>query len=253
MTQKAYNIGHDDMMALYGWADCGARPSLLVSAPSIKDVGEMELVRELAEMAYDASGFKDSPARHFIARNFPYNGSPADYARFQDSPIEAAEISNCFAGVDCIDMTGWLGKEHTGANWEKLPQLVRSSPTSDYVFLAYSDSPTDIARLAASIRKDCGVALRHIGISYPDPKALSEAFGFAASRQVNFDPAEFEEWAARLVEDGKALNYAYISSMATIASYECAHSDALQSSFRELLERYSAHTPSVNKASRLGF
>ena len=230
MTQKAYNIGHDDMMALYGWADCGARPSLLVSAPSIKDVGEMELVRELADMAYDASGFKDSPARHFIARNFPYNGSPADYARFQDSPIEAAEISNCFAGVDCIDMTGWLGKEHTGAN-----------------------SPTDIARLAASIRKDCGVALRHIGISYPDPKALSEAFGFAASRQVNFDPAEFEEWAAHLVEDGKALNYAYISSMATIASYECAHAGAQQSSFRELLERYSTHTPSVSKASRLGF
>lgn len=79
--------------------------------PSIRDVGEEDLIGELANRPYSESGFRGSPYRHFLLRNSPYGVSGEDYSRFVDDPIHIAEIVSGFAGVDCIDLTSWLGED----------------------------------------------------------------------------------------------------------------------------------------------
>ena len=86
-------------------AEAKPHPAPALTIPGIRDVGEEDLISELANRYCSELGFRGSPHRHFLSRNYPYGVSGEDYSRFADDPIHIAEIVSGFTGVDCIDLT----------------------------------------------------------------------------------------------------------------------------------------------------
>lgn len=106
-----YNTSKEDARILGLRPETKPRPAIALTIPSIRCVGEEGLIGELANRCYSESGFRDSPHRHFMSRNYPYGGSNEDYSRFVDDSVHVAEIASGFTGADCIDSASWLGED----------------------------------------------------------------------------------------------------------------------------------------------
>lgn len=206
------------------WMSELVRPSILICAP-VRDVGEHELVRELAEASYRLQGFRDARRRHFISRRYPRALSDISFARFCDQPFDVSEVSDGFHGVDCLDVSDWLGCRNLqeDMHWQRLVSYIRDHPETDFVFVAYGSSE-DALGLAADISSLSGNAVLNVYIDYPTPEMLADAF-------VAQDPGVFashrESIAAQLSEElanSPCVNYSVIRAAAVTA----VHSISIQ-------------------------
>lgn len=253
MVQVSYNVDVEDGRKLAAWEASLPRPALFLALPPLKNIGEDELIYELATKSYRCNGFSDSFERHFMQRNFPYGGSPGDYEAFLDDARNIAEITDEFFGVDSIDLTDWASKPLGGAMWRRLIHYVRTHGETDFVFTARVDDPEKAEDLVRSIRSECGLAIEIITLHLPLPNALAEAFIECSGGRFAERQDILTEWFGALQKDGRSMNFTFAQTCAFAASYECARTGDERKAFKVLFDRYSSLTPQMEKSVNLGF
>ncbi len=219
VTMRAYSVSTDDQASIAAWTEEYIRPSILINAPT-RDIGEHELVRELTDASYQLQGFRDARRRHFISRRFPQLLSEIALMRFLDQAFDAAEISDGFHGVDCIDLSDWLDCRFPQENevWQKFISYVQSHPETDFVFLAYGDHAA-ANRLATSISSSTGNAVLPVELSYPSPEQLTDAF---VAQNPDAFTAYRDDIASQLTaraSSGRHTSYAAIRAAAAAATH----------------------------------
>ena len=247
--QHAYSISTEDQASMNAWMSEPVRPSVFVCAP-VRDVGEHELVRELAEASYRLQGFHDARRRHFISRRYPRALSDNSFARFCDQSFDVSEVSDGFRGVDCIDVSDWLGCRNLqqDMHWQRFVSYIRDHPETDFVFVAYGNSE-DALRLAAIISSLSGNAVLNVQVDYPTPEMLANAF-------VAQDPGAFashrESIAAQLsgeLINSPRVNYSVIRAAAVTAAHSISikpdTSQAIKSALGRATRRPAGKTFSI--------
>lgn len=253
MTHVPYNITDEDLELLRVWPTSEIKPAVFLTVPVVRDVGERELVDDLCALAYEAAGYADAPARHRLMRNYPHEGSAEDYAHFTDDPIIAAEITNEFHGVDCIDLTAWLGQDLDSPCWVKFLNHVRPNARRSYIFMTYTDRPELVDDLAQSILSRCGLAILRMAVMPPTQEALVEAFMAKTSSAITRYRPLVTNWIERLLEEDKILNYSYVSTAATMATYAYGAWTNKRKGLTDLLESQAQLAPCTTKIHRIGF
>ncbi len=253
MTRAPYNISKAERTLLRAWPTSADRPAIFLTVPPVRDVGEEELIRELCSLSYEASGFADSPERHRLSRIYPYEGLAADYARFVDEPLLTAEIGNEFRGVDCIDLTGWLGKDLESPNWERLLEYIGSDSECDYVFIAYTDRHQLVDGLARSIVSRGGIPVLRVNAMPPSLETLATLFHEETGMLFDGELDVVWDWLQRLVLSQRVPNYAYVKTVASMARYACGTWADRRSGLAALLDQQAQLAPSAEKTRRIGF
>ena len=217
--QPAYSISTKDRATMHAWMSELVRPSILICAP-VRDVGEHELVRELAEASYRLQGFHDARRRHFISRRYPRTLSDASFARFCDQPFDVSEVSDGFRGVDCIDVSDWLDCRNLqeDMHWQRFVSYIRNHPETDFVFVTYGSSEVALG-LATDISSLSGNAVLNVYIDYPTPEMLADAFvaqnpGIFASHRDSITAQLSEELA-----NSPRVSYSLIRAAAVAAAH----------------------------------
>lgn len=251
---KAYSSSPETMKSLSVWRKSSVRPDLFIMAP-IREVGERELIDELAEASYKVQGFQDAKRRHFVSRTFPFAGSEAAYARFADQAFDVSEITDGFYGVDNIDLTEWVGKSLSSerSKWQRLLTHVSEHPETDFVFLAYTSKEDGVRKLIDSISASCGIAIALVKLDYPTVESMARAF-------VAHAPALFERHEEHVMERilsmremGWRLGYASVRSSALSAIYESSLSDDVESAIDVVFDRAIEMVDSLKKPFHIGF
>ena len=245
----AYSISTEDQASMDAWMSEHVRPSVFVCAP-VRDVGEHELVRELAEASYRLQSFHDARRRHFISRRYPRTLSDVSFARFCDQPFDVSEVSDGFRGVDCIDVSDWLScrNPQEDTHWQRFVSYIRDHPERDFVFIAYGNNE-DALGLAADISSLSGNAVLNVYLDYPTPEMLADAF-------VAQDPSVFashrESIAAQLSEElsnSPCVNYSVIRAAAVTAAHSISiqpdTSQAIKGALRRATRRPAGRTFSI--------
>ena len=248
-----YNTSKEDARILGLWPETNPRPALVLTIPSIRDVGEEDLIGELASRSYSESGFHDSPHRHFMSRNYPYGGSNEDYSRFVDDPVHVAEITSGFTGVDCIDLTSWLGEDLGLPAWERFLGHIRSWTDSSFLFKAYTDLPVKVDPLVKSIVSGCGIAVYRVDMAIPKPEQLLGEFNRMTSNRFVDSSGRVLAKISELIGMGRGVNYGFIDAIATMASYELEASSYDVYALDHLFDRRLKDAPFVGCSRTLGF
>lgn len=167
MEVLAARMSEEDLGVVRRWGRSGAGAALMLHTPAYGDVGEEELVEELARARYEANvaagaHFRDSFSRHFASRSIPplaLSGGPL-LSEFLDCLEERAGVTSEFIGVDAIDLTLAVGRRLEGAPaWERLLAHVRSHKQAGFVFVVKGGTAGEAARLADSIQLGAGIAV----------------------------------------------------------------------------------------------
>ena len=253
MTYVPYNITGEELELLKAWPTSESKPAVFLTVPAVRDVGERELIEDLCALAYEAAGYVDAPARHRLMRNYPHEGSAEDYAHFTDDPIIAAEVTNEFRGIDCIDLTAWLGQALDSPYWTKFLNHVRPSDYCDYILVAHTDRPELVDEIVQSIMSRCGIAVLRVAVLPPTRDALVAAFMKKSGSSVTGYDALVGDWIDCLLEEGKAPNYSYVSTVATMTTYACDTWASKREGLTALLEQQAQLAPSATKTHRIGF
>lgn len=247
----AYRILNEEGFAPTKWVQAKMCPAIFLVVPSVKHVGEKELTRDLARMVYESAGFSDSPSRHFMSRNYPHGGNPADYAHFYDDSIEAAAITNEFHGVDCIDLTSWVGKDLSSPHWHKLSDYIHEAESTDLVFMVCSDNTNLVDKLENSLVANSGVATLRVTLGQPSPEAIANWFIALTEGVFEKEIDSVVLWAKEQIACSRFVNYSIVSSMAMKTLYEFRAGRLVEDGLGDYLSnRYSA----INCCGRaLGF
>lgn len=250
-----YETSEKTLRSLDTWKRGDLRPDIFIIAPSIRDVGERELIRELARASYELQGFCDSPRRHFISRVFPVRGSETRYAQFIDEPFDASEITDGFFGVDMIDLTEWLGVDLTAAStdWRRLTDYVLDHPETDFVFVAYTDDARLVDPLIRSIRETCAIAIEPVVLDHPSAGGLAASFFSQTSGEFDALEDYVEERIARLCKPGSRPNHSFIKSCALSCLHELAVSGDARSALETTFDRFETLSPLPVRAKIIGF
>lgn len=250
-----YNTSDETLRSLEVWKHGDLRPDLFVVAPSIRDVGENELIRELAQASYELQGFCDSKRRHFIARSFVRGGSEARYAQFVDEPFDASEITDGFYGVDVIDLTEWVGT--TPANdmgdWRRLVDYVTDHPETDFVFLAYADDPKAIDPLVRAIRESCAIAVEVVELAHPTKEALARSFLGSCNGEYDEKVERILQGMDQLLARGSHPNHSFVKSCALSSLHELAIDGNAGEALDKTFARFEELTPLPARTHFIGF
>ena len=255
-SARRYVADEDTMRSLDAWMISQyARPDIFVVAPPVRDVGEQQLIEELAQASYRLSGRHDAKRRHFLERPFLSHAPLEEYQRFLDEAFATSEITDEFYGVDNIDLTSWVGEDIglLAEAWAYLVTHVNAHPETDFVFCVYTDEVEAARNIARRIVCDTGLALEWVELSYPGASSLAEAFHEASL-------GEFTELADRVLcwfesrgeHDGR-MNYGFARSCAGYALHRLSISDDRQLALDEAFERYQNLPSPVVKARPYGF
>lgn len=254
VNAKAYFSDEGTMRSIRTWRRSSVRPDLFVMAP-IREVGERELIEELAEASYEVQGFRDARRRHFVSRSFPFAGSESAYARFADQAFDVSEVTDGFYGVDNIDLTEWVGKSlrYERSKWQRLLTHVSDHPETDFVFLAYTRKEDEVRKLMESISSNCGIAIALVRLDYPTVEGMARAF--VAHNPELFEP--HEEYVAERISSmrdmGWRLGYASVRSSALSAIYETSMGGDARSAIDAVFDRAVEVESSLRKPFRIGF
>lgn len=251
---KAYSSDDQTMRSIRLWRKSSVRPDLFVVAP-IREVGERELIEELAEASYEVQGFRDARRRHFVSRAFPFAGSEAAYARFADRAFDVSEVTDGFYGVDNIDLTEWVGRSlsYERSRWQRLLTHVSDHPETDFVFLAYTRKEEEVHKLVESISSNCGIAIAIVRLDYPTVEGMARAF--VAYSPDLFGPHEgyVAERISSMREMGWRLGYASVRSSALSAIYETSMGSEVRSAINAVFDRAAELEGSLRKPFKIGF
>ena len=206
---EEYNISERDRSLLEAWICTTDAPALFLRLPEHGNVGEKSLITSLASAVYDKNvrlGIHraDSPRRHFVCRNFPYNGSRPDVERFRDELELCAEVTNTFYGVDCIDLSEWVGSDSAKGGWSVLSHHVQAHHGVDFVFMARCSDIHRFDRLASLVQTTCGIPVETIQLLAP----TAEMIACAAFDGRVIDEKPFVSWIKGLAAGGTDVNYA---------------------------------------------
>lgn len=231
------------------------RPDVLIVAPALRDVGEQQLIRELALASYQAQGFRDAHSRHFLSRTFPKRAEERQYAHFLDESFDVAEITNGFFGVDNIDLTEWVDAslELDDKAWRTLTNYVLDHPETDFVFTVFSDDPRKADPLVRSIRESCGIAVEVIELGYPDVSMLTRAFGERSEHRFAGHTDLVAERIQGMCAKSSRMNYSFIASCALSAIHELAVTGDERKALEGVFDRFSALTPQQSCTHVVGF
>ena len=231
------------------------RPDILIVAPALRDVGEQQLIRELALASYQVQGFADSHARHFLSRTFPLRAEKRQYAQFMDEAFDVAEITNGFFGVDNIDLSEWAGAEMElgGTAWRTLTNYVLDHPETDFVFTVFADTPRAADPIVRSIRESCGIAVEVIELEYPNAQMLARMFDDKSQRRFAGHMDYVTQRIEGLCAKSKRMNYSFISSCALSAVHELAITGNERTALEGVFDRFSALTPQQSRTHVVGF
>ncbi|WP_455139896.1 hypothetical protein [Thermophilibacter sp.] len=252
---ESYNISDKDWNLLSSWAEALDAPALFLRLPGHGDVGEDALIAELADMTYEknvSNGVHraDSRRRHFARRNFPYAGSPSDVERFRDELEGRAEVTNDFHGVDCIDLTGWVGADPSKGGWDALVHHVQAHPHVDFVFTARCSERRHADRLVSLISVSCGVPVEPISMLPPTPVMLADSVFGGEGAGPGFDA--LVSWFEGL--DTASLEISYALSRGVAAKARMLGADLNDPSrVEELLDGYDRTVAGLYGSSRFGF
>ena len=204
---------------LDAWTEVADPPALFLHVPGHGDVGERELMADLADAVYRRNISRgihkeDSRCRHFVTRNFPYGANPGDVAFFMNELGNACSVTNEFFGVDCIDLTSWVGKNPSKGGWETLVHHVQAHPDADFVFFAQCTEP-QASKLADQIRLTCGIPLEIVKLLPPEQNMLvAETIGSRGDEPV---VALLSSWFSNLSESDLEISYALPRALAARA------------------------------------
>ena len=253
MTHVPYNVTKEELDLLKAWPTSESKPAVFLTVPTVRDVGERELIDDLCALSYKGAGYSDAMARHRLMRNYPHEGSADDYAHFTDDPILTAEITNEFHGIDCIDLTAWLGQSLDSPFWTKLLNHIRPNGCCSYIFIAYTDRRDLVDELAQSIVSRCGVAVLRVSVMQPTCGALAAAFDAETDGAFSGHIDVVRDWLDNLLEGGKGPNYSYVSTVATMAMYARNTWSNQRTGLTALLELQTSLAPSTTKTHHIGF
>lgn len=250
------NVSNGDRALLSLWVDALHAPALFIQLPRHGDVGEDALISELVDATYEKNVRNgvhraDSRRRHFAHRNFPYTGSPSDIERFRDELENRAEVTNDFYGVDCIDLTGWVGVDCSKGGWDTLVHHVQSHPHVDFVFTARCPERRHADRLASLISVSCGIPIETVELLPPTPEMLAESI-FDEEKDTAPGYDALVAWFESLETDSLEISYAIPRSVA--AKARMLGTDLSDpKGVEELLGGYGTTVVGLYKTSRFGF
>ena len=252
---EQFVVSKQDCEKLRVWADITDGPALLIQLPQHGDIGEDALIAKLAASVYEKNvrnGIHraDSHRRHFAHRNFPYAGSPSDVERFRDELEDSAEITNEFYGVDCIDLTGWVGADPSKGGWDTLVHHVQAHPHVDFVFTARCSEKRLADRLAKLLSVSSGIPVEVIALLPPKPVMLTEVIFRGEGTGPGFDV--FVSWFENL--DASSLEVSYAISRGIASKARMLGTDINDpKSVEELLDEYGNAVVGLYKTSKFGF
>lgn len=253
---KEYNVSLEDSVSLSGWGDILPSPALFLSIPSARDVGERELMAELARKVYVSLGFRDSLSRHVLVRSFPCAGSKEEYLRFEDAPMRVAEISNVFSGTDFVDLSEWAGVAADEYVLGKLAAHVRSGTFEgrvSYVFFAYADSEHDTKKLSDYISSHTGLGILHVRLRYPTAHALATRLKRELKSMDDASLEPVESWIEKTQDlFGNAFNYSRVKALANMVDFEVLNETGA-SSLVDALEMCAKRIVPQDARCRVGF
>lgn len=250
-----YQTDKETYLSLEAWMIGDLRPDLFVVAPSIRDVGERELIRELAQASYSQQGFRDSPRRHFISRTFPRQGSEARYAQFVDEPFDVSEITDGFFGVDVIDLTEWLDANLAAefTTWRRLTDYVIDHPETDFVFIAYTDDAREADPLVRAIRETCAIGIEVVRLDYPSVESLTASFYSQCPGKYLGLEDYVRERISQLCAHGRRPNHSFIKSCALSSLHEYFQIEEGRLALDTTFDRFERLTPLPARTKIIGF
>lgn len=255
MSEK-YNISDGDRDLLSLWKEALDAPALFIQLPRHGDVGEDALISELADATYEKNVRNgvhraDSCRRHFAYRNFPYAGSPSDVERFRDELEDRAEVTNEFYGVDCIDLSGWVGMDSSKGGWDTLIHHIQLHPHVDFVFTVRCPERRHADRLASLISVSCGIPVETVALLPPTPEMLAESI-FREEKVAAHGYDALVTWFEGLDTDSLEISYAIprgIAAKARMLGIDLSDPKGVE----ELLGGYGTTVAELYKTSRFGF
>lgn len=253
---QTYVVSNHTRQLIESWKQTGdARPEVFIVAPSIRDVGEQQLIGELTDASYALGRHHDVRRRHFLSRIFPINAAAEVYGDFLDAPFLTAEITDGFFGVDNIDLTQWLGKDIAdhSAEWQILLAHINAHPETDFVFCAFTDKEEQAEALIAQIIQDTGVAIDTVSLSYPGPEELTDEFIATSGREFLDQKTAILSQFQTLSRNKKRMNYAFARSCALYALRLLALSDDKDGALAEAFQRYETLEPTIKRTRTIGF
>lgn len=249
-----YEVSPETLASIRAWRRSAIRPDLFVMAP-MREVGERELVEELAEASYAAQGFRDSRERHFISRAFPHKGSEHTYARFSDQPHDVSEITDGFYGVDCVDLTEWVGRSlsREGSDWPRLLTHVSEHPETDFVFLAYTEDEQAVSKLMRSLSSNCGIAVELVKLFQPSAARLAAEFVSQGPESFGSCAEYIQERYEEMAELGWHVSLASARASALSALHETSIVGDAREAVRAVFDRSAAAERSAHRTFKVGF
>lgn len=249
-----YCTSPDALNALTVWKSSAIRPCVMVIAPAY-DVGEADLIDELADALYHLRGFRDERRRHYITKRLPRTLSEVAMARFVDQAFDASEIRDGFIGVDCIDLSEWVGHQLLcgNASWERFASYVRDHRESDFVFLTYAQDPRLARNLAAEISMACGTTVLPIELEYPSVDRLTKAFVERDPKRFGACSESIEVCLAEARDSGFRINYMTVRALAEVASHEMAMGHDARRAVNAAMGGALRISPRVKKQFVIGF
>lgn len=255
LDTSRYTVDERTRASLDTWMrNESTRPDILIIAPTIRDVGEQQLVAELADAVYQLGGFRDLRRRHVMSRNFPALGTDLDYQRFLDQAFEVSEITDEFFGVDSIDLSSWIdADEESDDTWRILVSHISSHPETDFVFRVYTDSRDRAMALARRILQDTGIALETVELSLPTAEQLAGEFLAHGKGEFNELESDILARFVSLREENKAMNYGFARSIAAYALHLLSLSDEKRDVVEDAFEHYRQLTAVSTRNRPVGF
>lgn len=256
LRKNRYSVPEESSLSIQAWMESEVmRPDIFIIAPEIKDVGEQQLIQDLARASYERQGLRDSRARHFLSRAFPFTDSEVAYARFLDEAFDTAEISDEFYGVDNIDLTAWMdiGPNQRPETWRQLTDYVLDHPETDFVFTCFTDDPHKADSIISSLRESCGIAVEVIELDYPDASMLAQAFDEQSDYLFAEDRDLVLAGINRMLSNNRRMNYSFIESCALSAVHMHAVLKDKRNALEKTMDRFANMTPQASRRHVIGF